>query len=390
MPMSSRKLFALVLAVSAVLLSPATAHAAADPQLRVLAVRSIADHQVSLVYQLQPTPLVAPPQGAVTVTSGGTTRPATANATLSDRTAIGFIIDTSADAAASLQGGGLSGMASFLLQLPAQASTTVIADRRPPAVIAPNSIGVADALRATSALRGGGTRATSDAVTLALRKLPSTPGTQQVIVLYTSASNAGGESAAELGDRLRRANVILAVVDTSPDPGYWSGVAKSTGGFAIRSAPEQAIGAFDSVADGLRSRYTVTFARSAVTAGKVDVRVDTGPRVLTTAVAVPPEPVAPGTGDTGRSWFWLLAAGLLAVVVAVGIVLWERRARPESSTAPPPEVLQEPALPGVRVFDVADPAGPREITNSLFEPRIEREARARQEAGSPPDVPPSA
>lgn len=410
MSMSSRKVLALAMAVSAVLLSPATAQAAADPQLRVLAVRSTADHEVSLVYQLQPMPLAPLPQGAVTVTSGGTTRPATASAILSDRTALAFIIDTSAGAAASLQGGGLSGMASFLLQLPPQASTTVIADRRPPAVIAPNSVGVADALRATSALRGGGTRATSDAVTLALRQLASTPGTPPVIVLYTSAPNAGGEPAAELGDRLRRANAVLAVVDTSPDPGYWSDVARATGGFAITSAPEQAITSFDAVADGLRSRYTVSLARSAVADEKVDLRVDTGPRVVTAAVAVGPEPAAvgtPGTGeDTGRSWVWLLGAGLLAVLVAVGIVLWERRARPEVQTAPPPEVLREPALPGVRVFDVADPAGPREITNSLFEPRIEREARARQEAGSrqkagsaegsvghqsePPDVPPSA
>jgi hypothetical protein len=362
---------AVLLAVATVLLAPAPAPAATDPQVRVLAVRVSADDQVSVVGQLRPKPRARLGAGAVTVTSGGRTQPVAVQGLMSDPVAVGLVIDASAGGAASLAGGGRSGAASFLLQLPSAAGITIIADRRPP-VAASRSAGVAEALRATSDLRSSGTRATSEALTLALRQLPPEPRTPRVIALYTSAPDAGGESAAELGDRLRRANAVLAVlaaVDAGAVPRYWRDVARSTGGLAVAARPGQAISAFDALAEGLRSRYTMTFTRTPG-ADQAQLRVDLGRRVLTAAVTVPQAPAGGetpgGASDAGAvtpSWFWGLVAAILAVIVGAGIVLRRRRSRPV------------PALPGVRVFDLADPDRPREITN-LFESRMERDARA--------------
>src|SRR4051794_29881916 len=242
--------------------TPATALVAADPQLRVLAVRSGSDGQVSLVGQLAPTSPAPLGPVTATVTSGGRNRPAVGSRLLSDRTAVALVVDTSADATASLQAGGRSGTASFLLQLPPNARTAVVADRRPPVLAAPASVGVAQALRATSALPAGGQRATSDALTLALRQVPAEPGGQRLIVLYTNAPDAAGESASALGRRLRQANAVLAVVVTAARAQYWQQVAGATGGLAIATRADRAIDAFDALADELRSRFTVIFPRA--------------------------------------------------------------------------------------------------------------------------------
>jgi hypothetical protein len=101
----------------------------------------------------------------------------------------------------------------------------------------------------------------------------------------------------------------------------------------------------------------------------------------TTPVAVPDTiPVGDG-GAALPGWPWWVAAGLLLAITVVGIVRRRRHAR---STTGEDQIHsgRQPALPGVRVFDVRDPEGPREITDSLFEPRIEREERARRSAAS--------
>ena len=393
----SRKRLAAAFAVSSILLQPTAAQAAADPRLHVLAVRSTSDHQVSLVVELRPRLPRELEKDAVSVTSARTRLPIQLSRVLSDQASVGFVMDASAEGAASLEVGARAGAASFLLQLPPAASTAVIADRQPPAVAAPKSVGVTDDLQATSAMKGSGPRATSAALTLALRQFG--PGSAPVIVLYTHAPNAGGESAAELGDRLRQANTVLAVVNTSSDSRYWRNVAASTGGFAITAAPDQAITAFDSVADRLRSRYAVTFPRPAAGVRSAKLRVDTGSKVVAAVVTVPAaapvatvplkrvaiDPLKRTATDTGGAQppGWLLGAGLLAVVLVVGVALRDRRPHPRtgrSATASKESAdqVRQPALPGVRVFDVADPAGPREITNLLFEPRSERDARSEQ------------
>lgn len=400
--MPTRISLAVVFAALSLVLSPGAARAATGPGVDVLAVGSTSDHQVSLVAAVQPMPLVPLGSSAVTVTSGGADLPTEVNPVLSGRTAIGLVVDASAEGAPALQGGGLSGAAGFLLQLPPQASITVIADRLPPAVVAAPSIGVTNALQATSALTSDGVRATSSALTLALRSLPARSGTQRVIVLYTSAPNAGAESGSALGQRLRRAHAILAVVDTSAAPGYWSTVARSTGGLAIAARPAEAVEAFDALADALRARYLVKFPRPGA-GGQVSLRIDAAGRPVTVAVALPAPGSAGASSAAGSGsrlsgpWLWaLVAAGLLAVGGLVIVVRRRRlrKAKPDHGSTlaagAEAEIVRQPVLPGVRVFDVAHPGDPREITNSLFEPRIERDLREGAPSAGPSTAKPSA
>jgi hypothetical protein len=393
--MSLRRSLALTgfaLAVFSLVVTPAAARAATDPTVDVLAVGSTSGHRISLVTEVQPAPLIPLGTSSVTVSAGGARLSAQVNPVLSGLMAVGLVIDASAAGGPALQGGGLSGVASFLLQLPPDASTAVIADRRPPVVAARASAGVTGALQAASALSGNGARATSDALTLALHQLPTGSDQPSVIVLYTSAPDAGGESATALGRRLHRTHAILAVVNTSSDSQYWAAVATATGGLAVAAQPAGAVKAFDALADALRTRYVLTFPRPQASAVEVSVQIDATASPVSFAVPLPPEPAASG-GSTGASsglavaWRWVLLGALvvLAVAVLASSVFRRRRRRraapvePESSlqssAEPQDEPDRRPALPGVRVFDVANPAGLREITNSLFEPRAERDLR---------------
>jgi hypothetical protein len=418
--MSVRTLLGLTLAGWSILLLPAPPATAVDPQLHVLSVRSTEDHRVSLTFELRPPPLTALPRDAVTVSSGGRTSAASVDRVLSDRAAVALVIDASAAAAKSLGAGGTSGAASFLLQLPPGLSSAVIADRRPPTVAAPRSVGVADDVRAISTLQTGGGRATSQALTLALRQSTASPdaspgassgassgalpqvssgassGARSVIVLYTSAPDAGGESAAQLSDRLRRADAVLAVVDTgsrSAPRAYWRRVVTATGGLAVAAEPDQAIASFDALADGLRSRYTATFPRQVVPSGRMNLRVDTGRRVLTEAVTVPPEPAGPattGAGESGRIWLWFLAAGLVLLAPAVLIEIRKRATRTDLARILPARTLPARTLPARALPARALPARALPARGLLARTLPERSGLAGPPApaGSPALVPP--
>lgn len=381
------------------MLPAAAAQGTRSPRVDVLPVRWTANQHVSFVAAVRAAP---PDRPRVTVTSGGTNLPAQVTPVLSSRAAVGLVVDASAAAAPSLQGGGLSGVAGFLLQMPPSVHTSVVADRRPPVVVASSSTGPSEDLEAVSGLRGSGERATSDALTLALRQLPRSPGGQPVIVLYTGAANAGGERAAALGERLRRAHAIFAVVTTNADARYWSEVAAATGGLAVRTEPTSAINAFDRVADELWARYVVTFPRPPAPAAQASVRFVTGGTASVVPVRIPPEQSARSVAASGSPserrlwsdpWFWGLGvAELLAIIATVVIIMRGRRARDRqpvaqaagadgsgspgvapagadgtdasASASPgvaPARTAPRPAPQGVRFFDIAQPGDPREI-----------------------------
>ena len=310
-----------------------------------------------------------------------------------------------------MQGGALSGAASFLLQIPPDASTAVIADRRPPIVVANTATGASQHLEEVSALRSHGARATSDALTLALRQLPPWPGAQPIIVLYTTAPNAGGETATALGERMRRAHAILAVVTTSPDPKYWSHAATATGGIAVSSGPTPAINAFDELADALRGRYAVTFPRPPTSVTQVNLRFDAAGEHYVVPLVLPPEPGSVASrgpkshrqmlGGRVPPWYWVPGiAGLLIAIAALGMLSRRRRTVPDNDQVPragsPAPRLQsrrsgarvdtDPQAPplGVRVFDVTQAGGPREVTGSLFEERSVRDAKENAVAADSP------
>src|SRR5207248_4704154 len=111
--------------------------------------------------------------------------------------------------------------------------------------------------------------------TLAVRQLPSGATDPRLVVLYTSAADAGGEPAGDLGARLRDAHAILVVVSTTADTRYWSDVTRVTGGFLAPAGPVPVTPAFDQVATLLRARYLLTMPTPDPLPALVSVRIDT-------------------------------------------------------------------------------------------------------------------
>jgi hypothetical protein len=304
--------------------------AAAAP-LTVAAVLPPVAGKVSLVVAAETG--VMPRSASVTVAGGS--QPATVTPVISDQLSAVLVVDASEGGAAALPG-WVSGAARFALEAPVAAQAAVVADTTPPTVVAQLRQGPSDAVRALSDMHAAGKRKTSQALTLATGQLPKTPAGPRVIVLYTTAPDAGGESSAALSRRLARANAILVVVSPATDTLYWSDVARETGGFVAPTGARSAGPALDQVGTLLRSRYLLTIPAPRSLPAPASVRVETGAATLS-ADAVVPAAVADaddaraGSGD-GQSWWrggvlWLVifAAGLLLFVGAFVLLALRQR-----------------------------------------------------------------
>jgi hypothetical protein len=293
----------------------------------VAVVPSPADEQVTVVADVRP-PVHAPvrPEDFSVKVGGSPVLPTRAVRVFSDQLATGLVVDASGPGGAALQA-GLSGAANFLLQTPAGTSTAVVADTTPPAVVSPLRSGATDALLALSAVEPRGGRSTTDALSLVVRELTAAPAGPRLVVLYTSAPDAGGEAAADLAERLAGADALLAVVTTGADKRYWSQVTGATGGILVAAQPSAVIAAFDQVAEALRARYLVTLLTPGQLPARVSVRVATAAGTLTADAIVPAARPAGTPGDDGTDLGWLLVLGIgfVTIVAAAGTLFLARR-----------------------------------------------------------------
>jgi hypothetical protein len=296
-PSTSRRLrrCTVLLLVLAAQLVAVVGAAAAQPEIVVVA-RATED-RVRLTVDLrgvEDQPL-APRSFSVAV--DGVSRPVTAEPVLSDRLSIVAVVDAS-DAAGPVLQAGVSGLTSFVLAAPISAPSALVADAAPPDLLAPLRPGPAGALQALAALRPHGDRDTSGAIDRALGQLPADLAAPRVVVLYTAAPDAGGESAADLGERLNAAGALLAVVTTAADgqaaSPYWSTVAAATGGIAVSARASEVVPAFDRLAAALRTRYLLTTPLPDRLPATVTVRVDAAGGPLTADAVVPGERLQSG------------------------------------------------------------------------------------------------
>jgi von Willebrand factor type A domain len=335
-----RWLAGLVAAVSWVVLGGV---AAAD--VSVVATLVSADGgQARTLVDITPVPAGPLPDGAITVSAGSAPVPVTATPLLADSLALGLVVDASSAGAAALPQ-GLSGAANLVLQLPPAAAVGVVTDASPPKLLASPSPGPTATLTALDKIRAGGARRTGTALSTAARLLPDTPG-PRVLVLYTGAADAGGMSAADLTSALVQQNVVLAVVSTSTDPAYWSAVATATGGAVVPTNPANAIGAFSTVAELLRTRYQLTFTLPQPAPRSVTISVDTGTGRRTAQASVtprtPPPPAAPRT-DSNSGTLRLAILVAVAVLVLANIIWLLIRAARGRRRRPPPSPAAAPA-----------------------------------------------
>jgi hypothetical protein len=212
-------------------------------------------------------------------------------------------------------------------------------------------------------------------VALALRQFPARSDVKRVVVLYTTAPDAGGVSARSLGDRVRAAGALLSVVCACPDVGYWSHVATGSGGVAVTTGTAHPNRAFDQVADALRARYVVTFPRPPADTESATLRVSTGGAQVEVPVRLSDGNVSTtsaraGTaGDAGgpaHVWWWVLGVSAAAAAALVVAISRRRRAGRSADASRRAEQDDTHTLPpGVRIFDVAQPGAPREITDLI-------------------------
>jgi hypothetical protein len=328
----------VVLAAACALQGPGVA-AAEAAHLDILTVEtSTADRQVTVVADVRPAAATPIGSEAFSVTAGGVRLPTRVEPVLSDQLAAGLVIDGSSRGAATLHA-GVNGPANFLLQLPVSARVAAVADTSPPAVLAPLAVGAKDALSALDALQPHGERNTSQALTAALRQLPVTPGEPRLVLLFTGATDPGGEAATDLAERLRDTHALLAVVSTAADNTYWSRVTAATGGVLVAPQASDLISAFESLLDSLRTRYLLTFPTPEQLPARVSVRVNTAAGTVSAdafvAAGSTPDGRA-GAGDPSLPIPALIAA--LVLLLCAGAVLRARSAARSRSADRPPTV----------------------------------------------------
>lgn len=317
----------------AVCLSPA---AAAVP-LSVVAVIP-GDSQTSLIVDLGAGTMRP---DAVSVTLGGAPQRATVTSVLGDRMAVALVVDASEAGGTELPA-WLSAATRLVLEVPAQARAVVVADTAPPAVIAAPQPGVMGVIGALSTVRAAGRRNTSDALTLAIDQFADASASSRLVVLYTTAPDAGGESSSALSARLNSAGAMLVVVGAADGGAYWSGVTRPTGGFFAPAGVPVVVPALDQVATTLRGRYRVTFPTPKDLPARASVHVASGDINLVADVVVPADGASPTSGLGAVLWVIALVALLAAVVVAA--LLWRRaHGRPGP---PPPVARGRASVPG--------------------------------------------
>jgi hypothetical protein len=332
---------AVLLALMALVPSLGSAAVAAPVPLPVVAVLPAAE-QTALVVDLSATtgPVA---RSAATVTVDGTQIPARLEPVVSDLLTVAFVIDTS-DAGRAALSGWLSAATRFVLEAPTGIQAVAVADATPPKVIAPLQRDRVGMVRALSGVRADGQRSTSDALTLALRQLPGSPVGRRVVVLYTTAADAGGESAAALSGRFRRAGAILVAVGAAGGSPYWDDAARQTGGFFAPIGTPAVVPALDQVDTTLRGRYLVQFPTPSPLPARVQVRVDAPDLTLIGETVIREDTVpASAASKWPSTWVIVIAAALLAallILVAAALVLRRRpspAARRATALGPPTE-----------------------------------------------------
>jgi hypothetical protein len=254
------------------------------------------------------------------VSRAGAAKPAGLEPVVADGLAVTLVVDATTAGAATLPA-WLSAAARFMLAAPATTRAVIIPDRAPAAVLGPPQRGPFGIVRSLNSVGADGERDTAAALELAERQFPEVAAGRRVVLLYTTAADAGGPSADRLAARYRATGTILVVVGTAATGPYWSAAATGTGGFFAPAGDPVVVPALDQVETTLSGRYLVRFPTPRDLPARVMVSVDTGQPTFTGEVLVaepPAEPSRPG-------WIWpAVGSGLVLLLGAVLLVVARR------------------------------------------------------------------
>ena len=300
-----------------------------------------ADGQIRMVLRLPDG--AGGPETTPSVSVDGVPQRAAVDPLLSDRLAVALVVDASADGAEALPS-ALAGAANLALAVPASARRAVVADTSPPAVVVPWPSGAAGVAGGLGEVRSGGARDTAAALDAAVAQLPADAVDPRLVVLFTSAPDAGGDPARAVAERLRSAGVVLAVLTTLDGPRvppFWGEVAAATGGLAVVAPPAQGLAPTERVVSALARTRLLTMPAPPDLPATVVVRTGSS-----TTEVVLPAAAAPSPSAGPRLGVLLGLAGVVALVL-VEIVL-RRRRRTRAGAGPAPsrrQVWSVPPLP---------------------------------------------
>ncbi|MBL7258781.1 hypothetical protein [Paractinoplanes lichenicola] len=328
--------FLIALAASLIALAPLPVQAtpAGTVPLPVGAVLT-GDDETAVVVDLSASSRPGSPSAQVT--TDGVRRKADITPLMSTGLAVTIVVDTSLTDATSVPA-WLSAGARFILEAPPGTWATVIGDSAPATAIAPPQQDPAGIVAALGGVQAHGERDTAAALDLAARQFPDVPAGRKLAVVYTGATDAGGPSAQELGERFRKAGIILVVATTAGASPYWSTAAEATGGFFAPAGNPAVVPALDQVETTLRGRYLVRFPTPATRPATVPLHITTPDLTLSADVPVPA--AAPPPDPTGPDRMLILAAVSTTALVVVGLlVTWLLGYRARRKRRPPPIVI---------------------------------------------------
>ena len=328
--------------------------AAAGDELQVIAVRTASAPRVSMVVQAP----VTPPQNgsgeeSCTVTIDGKPVAATVTPMASGDLSVALVIDTASDLTARELAAVQSGAAEFLIGLPEGAHTAVVAAGGEPQVVAPLSADRAEALSAISALRAGGSAATTAGTMLAAQSLESAPPGPRVIVVYAHGPDEQGPSVEQLSQAVLQANAVVNVIPPDAES-IWPTVVDRTGGLVLPPAGAADIAeSYGRLATMLSEQYLLTFQAPGELPAVAQVAFQSGDQEYRTVVDLPEadtEQAAPTEGNrpSGAGGIAGLVPLVVAGLVLIGLVvlaLLRTRRRTSMGSSPPDEAPGPPANP---------------------------------------------
>ncbi len=318
----SRRLATAVTGLAVVVALALAAPAGADEVLTVVSTDVSAYPLVRLVVAAPSRLGTQAPASAFVLREAGVAQAVTVDALPVDQLDVALVIDTSGSMAGAPLAAAKAAASSFLGQLPATATVSVVGFGGTPAVVSPRSANRVAQLNAVGALTAGGQTALYDAIGRGLAQL-GTGGRRVVVVLSDGGDTASVATLDTTVGALTGAGVTLFAVGlTTPEsnPAALARLATASGGRAVAASdPTGLAGAFDAIAGQLVRQYTLSYQSGGHGGTDVEVVVEAG-----------------GARATGTSRLTLPAAPVVgpAVTVAPAVEPAVPAVAPASTAAP--------------------------------------------------------
>jgi hypothetical protein len=385
--------------------------AAAEDELRVIAVHTASAPRVSMVVEAPPALLDhAVTSDELFVTVDGEPVATSVTPMASSALSVALVVDTGSGMTADELAAVQSGATEFLLRLPPGAHTAVVNAGDDPEVVAPLSTPPAEALTAVSALRGGRPSSAAAGVLRAAEALQGAPPGPRVIIVYSRGVDKHGVLAEKLSQAISQAEAVVNVLLTGADP-IWERVVDRTGGTVVHTGASQVVRSYAGLATALSDQYLVAFKAPGELPTVAEVILQAGEHEYRSVVLLPttsttedaegqsskPSPAVSKLGSIVLIFVGMAATALIAFV-------YIRHARQTAAApnagppaegaapaagAPPPDHNKSNARPGV---SVASPP-PRTVRRASLSAAVQGRRLAQQalrpDPGDTPRRPPN-